>query len=123
MVSKRNITRLGDSMDSQGKLMEKRIAATLNVLTEFRQICLENGNPSIFAVATSAVREASNGQEFVRLAKKETGIDIKVISWEEEARLTLEGVFWKILHENRKIITLDIGGGALNLFFQKVKIF
>ena len=121
MVSKRNITRLGDSMDSQGKLMEKRIAATLNVLTEFRQICLENGNPSIFAVATSAVREASNGQEFVRLAKKETGIDIKVISWEEEARLTLEGVFWKILHENRKIITLDIGGGSTEFILSKGK--
>ena len=121
LVSKRNITRLGESMDSKGKLMEKRIAATLNVLTEFRQICLENGNPSIFAVATSAVREASNGQEFVRLAKKETGIDIKVISWEEEARLTLEGVFWKIPHGNRKIITLDIGGGSTEFILSKGK--
>ena len=97
LVSKRNITRLGESMDSKGKLMEKRIAATLNVLTEFRQICLKNGDPSIFAVATSAVREASNGQEFVSLVKKETGIDIKVISWEEEARLTLEGCSGKYL--------------------------
>tara|TARA_B100001123_G_scaffold440397_1_gene579353 strand:+ start:288 stop:1214 length:927 start_codon:yes stop_codon:yes gene_type:complete len=121
IVSKRNITRLGESMDSHGKLMEKRIAVTLNVLKEFRQICQENGNPPLFAVATSAVREASNGQEFVRLAKKETGIDIKVISWEEEARLTLEGVFWKILHENRKIITLDIGGGSTEFILSKGK--
>jgi len=121
LVSKRNITRLGESMDSQGKLMEKRIAATLNVLKDYRQICLENGNPSLFAVATSAVREASNGQEFIRLAKKETGIDIKVISWEEEARLALEGVFWKILHKNRKIITLDIGGGSTEFILSKGK--
>ena len=42
IVSKRKITRLGESMDSQGKLMEERIATTLNVLKEFRQICLEN---------------------------------------------------------------------------------
>ena len=70
---------------------------TLKVLSRFRQICLENGDPPLFAVATSAVREASNGQEFVRLAKKETGIDIKIITWEEEARLALEGVYWNCL--------------------------
>ncbi|MBC8284178.1 MAG: Ppx/GppA family phosphatase [Nitrospinae bacterium] len=121
LVSKRNITRLGENMDTQGKLIEKRIAATLQVLAEFRKICLEHGDPPLFAVATSAVREASNGQEFVRRAKKETGIDIKIISWEEEARLTLEGVFWKIPHENRKIITFDIGGGSTEFILSEGK--
>ena len=112
LVSKRNITRLGEGIDVKGKLTEHRIQSTLKVLSRFRQICLENGDPPLFAVATSAVREASNGQEFVRLAKKETGIDIKIITWEEEARLTLEGVYWKIPHENRRVITFDIGGGS-----------
>ena len=112
LVSKRNITRLGEGIDAQGKLTEHRMQTTLKVLSRFRQICLENGDPPLFAVATSAVREASNGQEFVRLAKKETGIDIKIIPWEEEARLTLEGVYWKIPHENRRVITFDIGGGS-----------
>ena len=112
LVSKRNITRLGEGIDAQGKLTEHRMQTTLKVLSRFRQICLENGDPPLFAVATSAVREASNGQEFVRLAKKETGIDIKIITWEEEARLTLEGVHWKIPHENRRVITFDIGGGS-----------
>jgi len=112
LVSKRNITRLGEGIDAQGKLTEHRMQTTLKVLSRFRQICLENGDPPLFAVATSAVREASNGQEFVRLAKKETGIDIKIITWEEEAKLTLAGVYWKIPHENRRIITFDIGGGS-----------
>ena len=121
LVSKRNITRLGENMDSEGKLIEKRIVATLKVLAEFKKTCLENGNPPIFAVATSAVREASNGQEFVRLAKTEADIDIKVISWEEEAQLTLEGVFWKSPNEKRKIITLDIGGGSTEFILSKGK--
>ena len=112
LVSKRDITRLGEGIDAQGKLTEHRMQTTLQVLSRFRKICLENGDPPLFAVATSAVREASNGQEFVRLAKKETGIDIKIITWEEEARLTLEGVYWKIPHENRRVITFDIGGGS-----------
>ena len=121
LVSKRNITRLGEGIDAQGKLTEHRMQTTLKVLSRFRQICLENGDPPLFAVATSAVREASNGQEFVRLAKKETGIDIKIITWEEEARLTLEGVYWKIPHENRKVITLDIGGGSTEFILSEGK--
>jgi len=121
LVSKRKITRLGEKMDSESKLMEKRIAVTLKVLAEFQKICIENGNPPLFAVATSAVREASNGKEFVRLAKKETGINIKIISWEEEARLTLEGVFWKISNENQKTITFDIGGGSTEFILSKGK--
>ena len=112
LVSERSITRLGEGIEAQGKLTEHRIQTTLKVLSIFRQICLENGDPPIFAVATSAVRESSNGQEFVRRAKKETGIDIKIITWEEEAKLTLEGVYWKIPHENRRVITFDIGGGS-----------
>jgi exopolyphosphatase / guanosine-5'-triphosphate,3'-diphosphate pyrophosphatase len=121
IVSKRNITRLGEGMDTQGKLAKNRMEATLQVLAEFRQTCLENGDPSLFAVATSAVREASNGHEFVRRAKKETGIDIKIILWEEEARLTLEGVFWKIPDNNRKVITLDIGGGSTEFILSQGK--
>jgi exopolyphosphatase / guanosine-5'-triphosphate,3'-diphosphate pyrophosphatase len=121
VVSKRNITRLGEGMDTQGKLAKNRIEATLQVLAEFRQTCLENGDPPLFAVATSAVREASNGNEFVRRAKKETGIDIKIIPWEEEARLALEGVFWRIPDNNRKVIILDIGGGSTEFILSQGK--
>jgi exopolyphosphatase / guanosine-5'-triphosphate,3'-diphosphate pyrophosphatase len=121
LVSKRNITRLGEGMDTQGKLAINRMEATLQVLAVFRQTCLENGDPPLFAVATSAVREASNGYEFVRRAKKETDIDIKIIPWEEEARLTLEGVFWKIPDNNRKVITLDIGGGSTEFILSQGK--
>ena len=121
LASKRNITRLGEGIEAQGKLTEHRMQNTLKVLSIFRQICLENDDPPIFAVATSAVREASNGQEFVRRAKKETGIDIKIITWEEEAKLTLEGVYWKIPHENRRVITFDIGGGSTEFILSQGK--
>jgi exopolyphosphatase / guanosine-5'-triphosphate,3'-diphosphate pyrophosphatase len=121
LVSKINITRLGEGMDTQGKLAKNRMEATLQVLAKFRQTCLENGDPPLFSVATSAVREASNGHEFVHQAKKETGIDIKIIPWEEEARLTLEGVFWKIPDNNRKVVTLDIGGGSTEFILSQGK--
>ena len=97
------------------------MSETLSALSGFRQDCMDHGNPPLFAVATSAVREASNGKEFVRLAREKTGIEIKIIPWEEEARLTLEGVFWKIPHENRKSLTLDIGGGSTEFILSEGK--
>lgn len=121
LISRRVITRLGEGMDTHGKLMGSRMSATFSALSGFRQDCLDHGNPPLFAVATSAVREASNGKEFVRLAQEKTGIEIEIIPWEEEARLTLEGVFWKIPHENRKILTLDIGGGSTEFILSEGK--
>ena len=121
LISRRVITRLGEGMDIHGKLMQPRMSATLSALSTFQQDCLDHGNPPLHAVATSAVREASNGKEFIGLAREATGIEIKVIPWEEEARLTLEGVFWKIPHENRKILTLDIGGGSTEFILSEGK--
>ncbi len=121
LASRRVITRLGEGMDKHGKLMQSRMSETLSALSRFRQDCMDHGNPPLLAVATSAVREASNGKEFVRLAREKTGIEIEIIPWEEEARLTLEGVFWKIPHENRKSLTLDIGGGSTEFILSEGK--
>ena len=108
-------------MDTHGRLVEARMSATFSALSEFRQDCLDHGDPPVLAVATSAVREASNGEQFIHLAREKTGIEIEIIPWEEEARLTLEGVFWKIPHENRKILTFDIGGGSTEFILSEGK--
>ncbi len=108
----RRITRLGQGMDTQKRLASGPMGNTLAVLKEFRQACSKYGVIPIRAVATSAVREAKNKDEFIREAREQSGIHIEVIPWEEEARLTLKGVFWKIPHQNRRILTFDIGGGS-----------
>jgi exopolyphosphatase / guanosine-5'-triphosphate,3'-diphosphate pyrophosphatase len=121
LVSRRVITRLGEGMDIHGKLLEPRMSATISALSSFRQDCQEHGDPPLHALATSAVREASNGKEFVHLAKKKTGIEIEIIPWEYEARLTLEGVFWKLPDENHKTLTFDIGGGSTEFILSEGK--
>ena len=121
LFSRREITRLGEGMDTYGKLVDTRISATLSALSGFKQACNKHGNIPIHAVATSAVREASNGKEFVRQVKEKINIEIEIIPWEEEARLTLEGVFWKIPHENRNILTFDIGGGSTEFILSNGK--
>jgi exopolyphosphatase / guanosine-5'-triphosphate,3'-diphosphate pyrophosphatase len=110
--SVRRITRLGQGMDTTKRLAAGPMETTLAVLEEFRQVCANHDDIPIRAVATSAVREAKNKDEFIQATKERTGINIEVIPWEEEAQLTLKGVFWKIPHQGRRILTFDIGGGS-----------
>ena len=117
--SERVITRLGEGMDTEKRILENRISTTLAVLSNFRDRCRAHGDIPIQAVATSAVREAENGAEFVQRARELTGIRIQVIPWEEEARLTLEGVLWKIPHQNKKILAFDIGGGSTEFILSR----
>ena len=66
----------------------------------------------IRTVATSAVREADNQKNFVLRIKKETGLEIEVIPWEEEADLMVKGVLWKLPNVERGVLAFDIGGGS-----------
>ena len=77
----RAITRLGEGMDTEKKLLDYRMDETISVLAGFRSKCQELQPITVRAVATSAVREASNQAEFISRAKKEAGVEIEVISW------------------------------------------
>jgi exopolyphosphatase/guanosine-5'-triphosphate,3'-diphosphate pyrophosphatase len=118
--SERVICRLGEGINSEKKLLPHRMDLTLSVLQRFRDQCQEYGDIPIRVVATSAVREASNRDEFVHLAHERAGLDVQVISWEEEARLTVEGVFWK-LPSSGKTLIFDIGGGSTEFIFSQDK--
>jgi exopolyphosphatase/guanosine-5'-triphosphate,3'-diphosphate pyrophosphatase len=66
----------------------------------------------IRAVATSAVREAENRDDFLDRVRAELGLEIEVISWEDEARLMIEGVLWHLPDAERAVLAFDIGGGS-----------
>ena len=110
--SERKITRLGEGMDKNNGLLPQRMENTLNVLSGFIDKCKQYGEIPIRAVATSAVREASNSEEFCKIAKKNLGLTIEVITWEEEARLTVAGALWKMEDNNQITLIFDIGGGS-----------
>jgi len=118
--SERVICRLGEGINTEKKLLPHRMDLTLDVLQRFHDLCRKHGDIPIRAVATSAVREASNREEFVRLAQERAGLVVQVIPWEEEARLTLEGVFWK-LPPSGKTLIFDIGGGSTEFIFSEDK--
>jgi len=120
VVSERVICRLGEGINSEKRLLTHRMDLTLDVLQRFRDQCRGYGDIPIRVVATSAVREASNREEFVHLVQERAGLDVQVISWEEEARLTAEGVFWK-LPSSGKTLIFDIGGGSTEFIFSQDK--
>ncbi len=106
------ITRLGEGMDTKKRLLHARMDETISKLIEFRKKCREFEPLIIRAVATSAVRESSNQQEFVSRAKREADIEIEVIPWEKEADLMVKGVLWKLPNTEKGILAFDIGGGS-----------
>ena len=109
----RAITRLGKGMDTEKKLLGDRMDETISVLTKFRDECRKFEPLTIRAVATSAIREAGNQKDFVSRAKKEAGLEIEVISWEEEADLMIKGVLWKLPNIEKDILVV----GLINVLF------
>lgn len=112
LYRERDMVRLGE-----GGL--KRLSATamergVRILKKFRTIADSEKAP-IRAIATSAVREASNRYEFINRVKKETGIRTEVVSGEEEARLIYLGVLSCLPVFDKKILLIDIGGGSTEL--------
>ncbi len=106
-----NTTRIGQGVDSEGYITQDAIERNINALKEFSEIAYEKGCSAIFCIGTSALRDSKNGLEFVNLAKEKTGIDVEIISGEEESNLGFTGVLEGLEH-NEDILVIDIGGGS-----------
>ena len=109
------ITRLGQGLHHNGMLSEEGITRALDAMKEFSEILRQHGlGPEcVYAVATAAVREAVNGQEFVERCVMETGIKVQVIDGNTEARLSLRGAAAVLsAYTSRDMLLFDIGGGS-----------
>lgn len=105
--------RLSSEMGPEKLLKSDPMSRTLEALSEFRGICDNYDKLKIMAVATAAVRQAKNQQEFLDRVKEETGFDIKVISGAQEAYLDYVGVSNTLPVDHGIII--DTGGASMEL--------
>ena len=110
----KSTTRLGER-DEEGNLTEESVYRVLVTLRRFKEYCESNGVNQIVTAATSAVREAPNGQDFLKRVLNETGIKIELISGSEEARLIYLGVLSGMAFQNESYVIIDIGGGSTEL--------
>lgn len=108
----RKILRLGEGVDHTKRLRPEAMSRVIETIREWKRVIDGYGVEQSLAVATSAVREAKNGKEFVRRVKQETGVEVEVIDGEEEARRTLLGIRSGLPPGIGDILGLDIGGGS-----------
>ncbi len=116
----KSTTRLGER-DEDGNLTEESIKRALVTLKRFKEYCKNNGVKQIVTAATSAVREAPNGLDFIRRVLDETDIQIEIISGSEEARLIYLGVLSGMVFEDQSFVIIDIGGGSTELILADKK--
>lgn len=107
-------TRIGSGVDAHRMLSEEAMRRTLDALVKFSNIAKSAGASEILAIATSAVRDAKNSHEFLERVRLEAGINVQIISGQEEARLGFLGVS-KGTDEQGNILVIDIGGGSTEL--------
>ena len=103
---------LGRELATTGRLPPKAMDMAVAALARFRLLAREMKLKTLHTVATAAVRDAANGEDFLRAAR-EVGIEPTVISGEEEARLAALGVISAI--PNARGVVADLGGGSLEL--------
>jgi exopolyphosphatase / guanosine-5'-triphosphate,3'-diphosphate pyrophosphatase len=107
-----DVTRLGEGVDASGRLSEAAIGRVTDVLEGYRRAIDELGAGRAIGVATSAVRDAENGDEFRAMLSERFGVDVRVISGDEEARLTFAGATAARRAGGAETMVVDIGGGS-----------
>lgn len=105
--------RIGKGGISDGFITEDSIGRALDTLVNFKKKMVEVGVNKVFATATSAVRSAKNGQELVNRICEATGIEVKVISGDEEAEAIYYGVSKALSLGSEKSLIMDVGGGSI----------
>jgi exopolyphosphatase/guanosine-5'-triphosphate,3'-diphosphate pyrophosphatase len=105
------ITRLGEGVDTRGRLLPVPIARVRNVLSDYRRTAESLGAERTLLVATSAVREAENGEAFLGEIEWSYGFATRLLSGGEEAELTRRGVG----ELGATTLLVDIGGGSTEL--------
>ncbi len=107
--------RLGTGLHEAHALGEEPMRLAVESLARMATLAKQLGAQRIEAVATSAVREASNGDAFIRRIRNETGLKVRVLMGEEEARLAYRSALAHFEIGRGRAVVMDIGGGSLEL--------
>ena len=114
VIRRSTVTRLGRGVDLSGQLSGEAIEATCEAIAEYVAAYREAGAGTVRAIATSAVRDASNGSAFVAELRERFALSARVLDGEEEARLTYLGASSE--HPpSEPTLVVDIGGGSTEL--------
>ena len=109
------ITRLSEGVDASATLLETAMQRTFDVLEDFRRAMDEFRVDRGLLVATSAVRDARNGEDFLARAQQVVGVDARILDGDEEATLSYRGATIGLEPDPRSTLIVDVGGGSTEL--------
>jgi len=112
------ITRLSQGVDATKTLVPEALQRSYDVLSEYRVMMDEEGVARGLLVATSAVRDAVNGQDFLNEAHRRTGVDVKILNGREEASYSYVGATTGLPPDPRATLIVDVGGGSTEMAFE-----
>jgi exopolyphosphatase/guanosine-5'-triphosphate,3'-diphosphate pyrophosphatase len=113
VFNEKTLCGLGREVQSTGLLAPDAVAKALTSLRRFRALCRVQKVGRVYAIATAACRDATNGPEFIAQAQRICGVEINILSGPREARLSALGVVSGV-HRPDGIVG-DLGGGSLEL--------
>jgi len=105
--------KIGEKGINQDKITEEAWIRAVDTISEFKKKIEQSEISTIFATATSAIRNAVNGLDLTREIERKTGINTQIISGEREAQLILEGTRKALDLGSEKHLIMDIGGGSI----------
>jgi exopolyphosphatase / guanosine-5'-triphosphate,3'-diphosphate pyrophosphatase len=113
--SHKEVLRLGSVVRECGQLTEAAFAAALSSVSRMAEVAHDLRAEKLLAVATSALRDARNGQAFIDTCRRQLGIDIELVSGDEEARLAYLGARSALSLTKGRVLVADVGGGSVEL--------
>jgi exopolyphosphatase / guanosine-5'-triphosphate,3'-diphosphate pyrophosphatase len=119
LASERQVTRLGASVFRTGRISQDSMDLICGVLGNMAQQYKRLEVNAVRSVATAAVRDASNQQEFIARASAALGTDVEIISGQEEARLIHLGVKSRWPHPKERFLIIDVGGGSAEIILSE----
>jgi exopolyphosphatase/guanosine-5'-triphosphate,3'-diphosphate pyrophosphatase len=119
IIDTNNISRLGEGLLKTGIISDEAMDRNIEALRGFMKSAKEENVKEITAVGTMCLRTANNSDVFLKKAKEELGLTIKVIPGEEEARLSYLAVLSTIGNTDKNVVVFDTGGGSTEFIFGK----
>ncbi|MFZ4785776.1 MAG: Ppx/GppA phosphatase family protein [Flavobacteriales bacterium] len=107
--------RLGEDVFTKGKISKEKIDQLVNTMFAFYFLMDVHGIQLMRACATSAMREAKNSKSVLKKIKDTTGLQIEILSGDEEANLIFANYFAQNLHQEGTYLYIDVGGGSTEL--------
>lgn len=109
--------RLGFDVFEQGSISKEKVDMFLKTMRAYKLLLDVYEVKHVKACATSAMRDATNAKEIIKLIKDQTGIDIKVITGQEEASYIYENHVAENMNSQKSYLYIDVGGGSTELTF------